>query len=335
MSLAKKSLILEKIRGQRISFAGFPTPLQRMPKLSRVLSGPNLFIKRDDMTDLAFGGNKARKLEFVFADAEEKGTDVIIAAGVVQSNCVCMVAAAARKLGMKPVLVLQGKEPEVYDGNLLLDRLLSAEIRFADNLGWDISGKLVSVAKEFREKGYRPYIIPVGATTPSSILGYAVAMEELVNQFDEVGESLDYVVCGCGTGGTQAGLLLGAKLLGVDAEILGVSVFADKSVVSEQITKLVNDAAELLGVDLSVSAGDVTVFDEHIKEGYGVLNEPVAEAIKLTAETEGIFLDPVYTGKAMTALIDLIKKDYFKEEDNVVFLHTGGLPALFLYRNKL
>jgi D-cysteine desulfhydrase family pyridoxal phosphate-dependent enzyme len=331
----KKSLILEKIRGRRICFAGFPTPVQRMPNLSRVLGGPNLFIKRDDMTDLAFGGNKARKLEFVFADAEEKGTDVIIAAGVVQSNCVCMVAAAARKLGMKPVLVLQGKEPEVYDGNLLLDRLLSAEIRFADNLGWDVSGKLVSVAKEFREKGYRPYIIPLGATTPLSILGYAVAMEELVNQFDEAGKSLDSVVCGCGTGGTQAGLLLGAKLLGVDTKILGVSVFADRSGVSEQITKLVNDAAELLEVDLSVSAGDVTVFDEYINEGYGVLNEPVAEAIKLTAETEGIFLDPVYTGKAMTALIDLIKKDYFKEEDNIVFLHTGGLPALFLYRNKL
>jgi D-cysteine desulfhydrase family pyridoxal phosphate-dependent enzyme len=335
MSLAKKSLILEKIRGQRISFAGFPTPLQRMPNLSRVLGGPNLFIKRDDMTDLAFGGNKARKLEFVFADAEEKGADVIVAAGVIQSNCVCMVAAAARKFGIKPVLILQGKEPEVYDGNLLLDRLLSAEIRFADNLGWDISGKLASVAEEFREKGYHPYIIPVGATTPLSILGYAIAMEELVNQFDDVGESLDYVVCACGTGGTQAGLMLGTKLLDVDVKVLGVSVFADKSGASKQITKLINDAAELLEVDFSFSAGEVTIFDKYIKEGYGVLNKEVIGALKLAAETEGIFLDPIYTGKAMAALIDLTKKDYFKKEDNVVFLHTGGLPALFPHRKRL
>jgi D-cysteine desulfhydrase family pyridoxal phosphate-dependent enzyme len=335
MSLAKKSLILEKIRGQRISFAGFPTPLQRMPKLSRVLSGPNLFIKRDDMTDLAFGGNKARKLEFVFADAKEKGADIIVAAGVVQSNCACMVAAAARKLEMKPVLVLQGKEPEVYDGNLLLDRLLSAEIRFEDNLGWDVSGKLAAVAEEFREKGYHPYIIPVGATTPLSILGYVLAMEELINEFDEVGERLDYVVCACGTGGTQAGLILGKKLLAVDVKVLGVTVFADKVAASENIAELVNESAKLLRFDLSVSTGDVTIFDEYIKEGYGVLNEPVTEALKLVAETEGIFLDPVYTGKAMAALIDIIKQDFFKKEDNIAFLHTGGLPALFPHRNKL
>ncbi len=302
-----------------------------MPNLSRVLGGPNLFVKRDDMTDLAFGGNKARKLEFLFADAKDKGADVVIAAGVVQSNCVCMVASAARKLGMKPVLILQGKEPEVYDGNLLLDKLLSAEIRFVP----DASARLAAIAEEFKVIGYNPYIIPVGATTPLSVLGYVLAMEELVNQFDELGENLDYVVCGCGTGGTQAGLILGTKLLDVDAEILGVSVFADRNVASKQIVQLVNGSAELLGVDLSVFAEEVTVFDEYIKEGYGVLNEEVAEALKLTAEEEGIFLDPVYTGKAMVALIELIKKDYFREEDNLVFLHTGGLPALFPYRNKL
>jgi D-cysteine desulfhydrase family pyridoxal phosphate-dependent enzyme len=327
---------LGKIHEQRrVRFDGFPTPLQRMLNLSRALGGPNLFVKRDDITDLAFGGNKARKLEFVFGDAVEKGADVVVAAGVVQSNCVSMVASAARKLGMKPVLVLQGKEPEEVDGNLLLDKLLSAEIRYADTLSWDVTGKLASVADEFREKGYTPYIIPVGATTPLSLLGYAVAMEELVNQFDEIGESLDYVVCACGTGGTQAGLILGKKLLDVGVEVLGVTVFADKVAASDHIAELVNGAAELLEVDLAVSAGEVAVFDEYIKEGYGVLNEPVTEALKLTAETEGIFLDPVYTGKAMAALIDLIKKDCFKEEDNVAFLHTGGLPSLFPHRNRL
>ncbi len=333
--LSKKSLVFEKIHGRKISFAGFPTPLQRMPNLSRVLGGPSLFIKRDDMTDLAFGGNKARKLEFVFADAKERGADVVVAAGMVQSNCVCMVASAARRLGMKPVLVLQGKEPEVYDGNLLLDRLLSAEIRFVDDIVSDVSGRLAAVADEFRDKGQNPYIITVGATTPLSAFGYALALKELVNQFGELGENLDYVVCACGTGGTQAGLVLGKKLLDVEAEIVGISVFADRDAASKQIVELVNGAAELLGVDLFIYAEEVAVFDEYVKEGYGVLNEAVTEALKLAAETEGIFLDPVYTGKAMAALIDLIKKDYFKEEKNVVFLHTGGLPALFPYKTNL
>jgi len=320
---------------QKISFAGFPTPLQKMPRLSRVLGGPNLFIKRDDMTDLAFGGNKARKLEFLFADAKNKGADVVISTGAVQSNCACMVAAAARRLGMKPVLVLVGKEPDDYDGNLFLDKLLSAEIHFIDGSGPHVEDLMNSLAEEFKAKGRKPYVIPVGASVPLTVPGYALAMEELVNQFREIGERIDYVVCACGTGGTQAGLILGARLLDVTAKILGVNVFAIKADASRTIAQLVNGSAELLGVDLSIVPKEVTVFDDYIKEGYGVLNKEVTEAIKLVAETEGIFLDPVYTGKAMVMLIDLIKKGYFKEDDNVVFFHTGGLPALFLYRNEL
>jgi len=306
-----------------------------MPRLSRVLGGPRLFVKRDDMTDLAFGGNKARKLEFLFADAKDQGTDVLIATGAVQSNFACIVASAARRLGMKPVLVLVGKEPDVYDGNLLLDKLLSAEIRFVDDYGSNVQDTVNSLADEFREKGHKPYIIPVGASVPLTVPGYALAMEELVNQFKEIGENLDAVVCACGTGGTQAGLIFGAKLLDVKAKILGASVFASRADVSRTVSQLVNGSAELLDVDLSIVPEDVAVFDDYIKEGYGVLNSEVTEAIKLVAETEGIFLDPVYTGKAMVALIDLIKKGYFKKADNVVFFHTGGLPALFLYRNEL
>jgi len=306
-----------------------------MPRLSRVLGGPRLFVKRDDMTDLAFGGNKARKLEFLFADAKNKGADVVISTGAVQSNCACMVAAAARRLGMKPVLVLVGKEPDDYDGNLFLDKLLSAEIHFIDGSGPHVEDLMNSLTEEFKAKGRKPYVIPVGASVPLTVPGYALAMEELVNQFREIGERIDYVVCACGTGGTQAGLILGARLLDVTAKILGVNVFAIKADASRTIAQLVNGSAELLGVDLSIVPEGVTVFDDYIKEGYGVLNKEVTEAIKLVAETEGIFLDPVYTGKAMVALIDLIKKGYFKEDDNVVFFHTGGLPALFLYRNEL
>jgi D-cysteine desulfhydrase family pyridoxal phosphate-dependent enzyme len=332
---SSKLLVLERMHRRKISFAGFPTPLQKMPNLSKVLGGPSLFVKRDDMTDLAFGGNKARKLEFLFADAKDQGADVLIAMGAVQSNCACIVASAARRLGMKPVLVLVGKEPNVYDGNLLLDKLLSAEIRFVDDYGSNVQDTVNSLADEFREKGHNPYVIPVGASTPLTVPGYALAMEELVNQFSVIGENFDSIVCACGTGGTQAGLIFGAKLLDVTAKILGASVFASKTDASRTIARLVNGSAELLDVDLSVAAEEVNVFDDYIKEGYGVLNEAVTEALKLVAETEGIFLDPVYTGKAMVALIDLIKKGCFKEDDNVVFFHTGGLPALFLYRNEL
>jgi D-cysteine desulfhydrase family pyridoxal phosphate-dependent enzyme len=332
---SNNSHVFEQFRAQKTSFAGFPTPLQRMPHLSEVLCGPNLFIKRDDMTDLAFGGNKARKLEFLFADAKNKGADVVISTGAVQSNCACMVAAAARRLGMKPVLVLVGEEPNVPDGNLLLDKLLSAETHFMDGYGSHVENFMNSLANENRAKGRKPYVIPVGASVPSTVPGYALAMEELVNQFNDLGERIDYVVCACGTGGTQAGLIFGAKILNAEAEILGVSVFASKTDASKTVSGLVNGAADLFGVDVSIVPDEVAVFDDYIKEGYGILNSDVTGAIKLVAEIEGIFLDPIYTGKAMVMLIDLIKKEYFKEDDNVVFFHTGGLPALFLYRDKL
>jgi D-cysteine desulfhydrase family pyridoxal phosphate-dependent enzyme len=287
------------------------------------------------MTDLAFGGNKARKLEFLFADAKNKGADVVIAVGAVQSNCVCMVAAAARRLGMKPVLVLVGKEPDVYDGNLLLDKLLSAEIHFIEDYGPHVEDLMNRLADEFKAGGHNPYLIPAGASVPSTVPGYALAMEELVNQFREIGETVDYVVCACGTGGTQAGLVLGTKLLDVETKVVGASVFASKKDAVGGIVRLVNGSAKLLDVDLTLSAGDVTVFDDYIKEGYGILNSDVTCALKLVAETEGIFLDPVYTGKAMVMLIDLIRNGYFKKDDNVVFFHTGGLPTLFLHREKL
>jgi L-cysteate sulfo-lyase len=303
--------------------------------MSEILGGPNLFIKRDDMTDLAFGGNKARKLEFIFADAKNRGSDMVISTGAIQSNCACMVAAAARRLGMKPVLVLVGEEPDVPDGNLFLDKLLSAEIHFINDYGKNVEDFMNRLASEFREKGHKPYIIPVGASVPSTVPGYALAMEELLNQFNRIGEKIDYVVCACGSGGTQAGLVFGAKLLENKAKILGASVFANKTNASRTVVELVNGAAELLEVDLSITPADVVVFDDYIKEGYGILNSDVIDSIKLVAETEGIFLDPVYTGKAMVMLIDLITKGYFKKDDNVVFFHTGGLPTLFPYRNKL
>jgi 1-aminocyclopropane-1-carboxylate deaminase/D-cysteine desulfhydrase-like pyridoxal-dependent ACC family enzyme len=191
------------------------------------------------------------------------------------------------------------------------------------------------LADEYRAKGHYPYVIPTGASIPSTVPGYALAMEELINQFKEIGERFDFVVCACGTGGTQAGLLFGAKLLDINAKIVGASVFASRADASNTIVRLVNGAAELFDLDLSIVPEDVTVFDEYIKEGYGILNNDVTQALKLVAETEGIFIDPIYTGKAMVMLMDQIKKGYFNKDDNIVFFHTGGLPALFLYRSEL
>ena len=252
------------MRKQKTRFAGFPTPLQTMPRLSKVLDCSRLFVKRDDMTDLAFGGNKARKLEFIFADAKNRGADVVISVGAVQSNCACMVAAAARRLGMKPVLVLVGKEPDVADGNLLLDKLLSAEIHFMEGYGQHVEDFMDRLADEYMAKGHTPYIISAGASVPSTVPGYALAMEELVNQFNDLGERIDYVVCACGTGGTQAGLIFGAKLLDVKTKILGASVFASKADASRTVAQLVNGSAELLDVDVSVTPEEVTVFDDYI-----------------------------------------------------------------------
>ncbi len=323
------------MRKRKINFAGFPTPLQRMPRLSEVLDGPKLFVKRDDMTDLAFGGNKARKLEFLFANAKRMGADVVITVGAVQSNCACMVAAAARRLGLKPVLVLVGKQPVLPDGNLLLDKILSAEIHFLEGYGPHIDIFIEKLAEEYRIKGHTPYLIPAGASMASTVPGYALAMEELVVQFNQIGEPIDYVICACGTGGTQAGLIFGNKLLGTKIKILGTSVFANKVDAKKTVADLVNCSAELFDKNLSLVPNEVTIFDNYIKEGYGIINQEVINALKLVANSEGIFFDPVYTGKALVMLIDLIDKAYFNKDENVIFFHTGGLPALFLFREQL
>jgi D-cysteine desulfhydrase family pyridoxal phosphate-dependent enzyme len=332
---SKKLSVLKKMHQKKICFAGFPTPIYEMQRLSNELGGPRIFVKRDDMTDLAFGGNKARKLEFLFADALNKKANVIISVGAVQSNCACMVAAAARRLGLKPVLVLVGKEPNVYDGNLLLDNLLGAELHFIDEYGPHVEYFMEDLAKNFRNEHYRPYVVSTGASIPLTVPGYALAMEELVLQMRELEESVDYVICACGTGGTQAGLILGNKILDAQAKIFGASVFACKNEARKNIYSLAKNCSKLYSFNLSLKLGEINVFDDYIKEGYGVLNQDIVKAVKLLANTEGIFLDPIYTGKAMVMLIDLIDKQYFKKDDNIVFIHTGGLPAIFLYRNKL
>jgi D-cysteine desulfhydrase family pyridoxal phosphate-dependent enzyme len=312
-----------------------PTPLEEEPRLTKMLDGPRILFKRDDSNGFAFGGNKARKLEFLIADAIEKGADTVITTGGLQSNHARLTAAAARKYGMKPILVLRGETPSEYDGNLLLNQLLGAEIR---NVGSDVRDTMPlmeDAAEEVRDSGGEPYIIPTGGSTPVGAIAYANAMLEVLYQAVEMNVRVDHVVFSSGSGGTQGGLLFGAKALDFQGRILGISDGASRDPLVHKIVEVANGCAKLVDSHVSVSLKDVDFFDQYAGEGYGILQKEVVDAITTVARAEGIFLDPVYTGKAMWGLIDLIRQGYFEKDETVVFMHTGGTPALFAYKKEL
>jgi D-cysteine desulfhydrase family pyridoxal phosphate-dependent enzyme len=321
----------------RIRFANLPTPLQEMPNLSKKLGGPKIFIKRDDLTGLAFGGNKTRKLEFLMAEAKTKGADVIVA-GIqgFQSNFLVQTAAAAKKLGMDVVLVKNGPEdgydPREYDGNHLLQFLLGAEMIVKTR---EHAPKLEDVALELEENGHRPYVIPHAGSTPLGTFGYIDAMIELISQAVEKKLSIDYIIHATGSAGTQAGLVLGAKALNSDVKVLGISVSEATGPIAKRVSELSENLNSVLGLNLSIRKEDITVIGGYAEEGYGVINEGKIEAIKLTAQTEGVFIDPVYTSTAMSGIIDLVRTGYFGKEDQIVFIHTGGIPSLFPYKVPL
>lgn len=327
-----------------------PTPFQKLENLSRVLEGPEIFIKRDDLTGLAFGGNKSRKLEFIIQDALNKKADVIITWASLQSNWCLQTAAAARKFGIKPVLLLFKTYdlPDEYDGNLLLDFILDADIRIRETE----KGKAVSeedayeiiegVANEVRERGYSPYIAPIGGSmvggsmeNPLGAISYVNAFAEMLEQAEKWGIEVNFIVHASGSGGTQAGLAVGAKALKEDIKVLGISVSREKHSYGEEVFTIAHDTIKALRLDLSLGKEDIIILDEYIKEGYGIVNREVSEVIRFIATQEAIMLDPVYTGKAVVALVDLVKKGYFKKEDKVVFFHTGGTPALFPNKHTL
>jgi len=331
----------------KVRIANLPTPLEKMNNLSEELKGPMLFIKRDDETGLALGGNKARKLEFILADMMRKKCNMVITSAGVQSNWCRQTAAAARKFGIIPVLVLfkRGNTPHDLDGNLLLDHILGAEIRIIEGeegKTLDAEEIIKNVAEEKKREGYNPYLAPVGGSLvggsmrdPLGAISYTNAFLEIYREAKKKKIKIDYIVLATGSGGTQAGLIVGAKALGNEIKIIGISVSREKDFIQRLVSSIASDTARALKLKMSISAEEVIVFDDYVGEGYGVLNEETTKAIRLVAEKEGIILDPVYTGKAMAGLIDLIRKGYFLREDNVVFLHTGGTPALFVYDEEL
>lgn len=308
----------------RLNFAHLPTPIEELPRLSAVLGGPRLLVKRDDQTGLAFGGNKTRKLEFLVAEARDQGTDMLISAGAMQSNHCRQTAAAAAKFGFKCILVLTGQKPEQASANFLLDGLFGAQIvTVADRADRD------RILQETFDKavadGDKPYLVPYGGSSPIGALGYAFAMEEFMKQR----VNADWMIFGTSSGGTHAGLMLGQRVFGFKGKVLGISIDESEEWLKEHISKLASDASEKLGQRIEFTPAEVLANADYCRAGYGVLTDAEREAVKLFARNEGLLLDPVYTGRAAAGLIDLIHKGFFKKNETVLFWHTGGQPALF------
>lgn len=326
----------------RLHFAHLPTPVEPLPRLTRTLqlspiSGasrgnfqnlPRLFVKRDDQTGLALGGNKTRKLEFLVAEAQEQRADTLITAGAAQSNHCRQTAAAAARFGFECVLVLTGEPPKRASANLLLDGLFGARIVWADRRE-DRDRTLQETFEQAKGGGKRPYLVPYGGSNPTGALGYAFAMEELMAQKPCGGRPPDWIVFASSSAGTQAGLALGARLFGFRGRLLGISVDEPRDRLQVRAAALATEASEKFGKRLEFSPEEILVNDEYCQAGYGVLTEAERQAIRLFAQSEGLLLDPVYTGRAAAGLIDLARKGWFGDDETVLFWHTGGQPALF------
>src|SRR5205809_3415945 len=308
----------------RLHFAHLPTAVEALPRLSAALGGPHLSIKRDDQTGLAFGGNKTRKLEFLVAEAREQGAKTLISGGALQSNHCRQTAAAAARFGFECILVLTGDKSQRASGNLLLDQLFGAEIVYvADRKDRDTI--LQETFDRATQEGTKPYLVPYGGSNTTGALGYAFAMKELIDQ--NVGA--DWIVFATSSGGTHAGLLLGQRIFRFSGKILGISVDEPEEWLKKEVSQLASATSEKVGERIEFTPADVLVNADYCDAGYGVVTEREREAIRLFASCDGLLLDPVYTGRAAAGMIDLIRKDCLKSEETVLFLHTGGLPALF------
>lgn len=321
----------------RLRLAHLPTPLEPMENLSKVLSGPNLYIKRDDCTGLATGGNKTRKLEFLMADALANKADVVITQGAVQSNHARQTAAAAAKLGMECEVLLENRTSSTdrdycHSGNVLLDRLFGASLQ-QHPAGTDMNAAMEEVADSARAKGKSPYVIPGGGSNPVGALGYVNCALELVAQANEASLRIDYIVHATGSTGTQAGLLVGLEGSRSGIPVLGICVSRPKEQQEEMVFALAQETAVFAGVAGCVERDKVVANGDYVGEGYGVPTAGMLEAVRMLAQTESILLDPVYSGKGMAGLIDLIRNGTFNDSDNIVFIHTGGSVGLFGYLN--
>jgi D-cysteine desulfhydrase family pyridoxal phosphate-dependent enzyme len=314
----------------RVRFTSSPTPVDPLPRLSKELGGPRLFIKRDDLTGLAGGGNKTRKLEFLVADAQLKKADTLITVGAVQSNHCRQTAAAAARTGFRCILVLRGHAPAEPVGNLLLDYLLGAEIRWAgDRTREEVMDEVVNAE---RAAGRNPYPIPLGGSNPLGATAYAAAMQELMSQ---TSGHFDRIIFASSSGGTHAGMAAGAVLTGFAGQVLGISVDEELASLQHLVAGIATGIFRLLGENRTMQPGDVCANADYLGAGYAIMGPPEREAIDLFARCEGILVDPVYTGRAAAGMIDLIRRGIIGKHETILFWHTGGVPALWAYMDQL
>lgn len=333
---------MQLARVPRRRYTPGPTPLEPMPHLTRALAdangrGPELWVKRDDLLGLTAGGNKTRKLEFLVADALAEGADTLVTVGAVQSNHCRLTAAAAVREGLACRLVLEERVPGSYDpeasGNHLLFGLLGVERTQVVPAGSDLHAAMEAITADLAAVGRRAYLIPGGGSNALGALGYVACAEELVAQAFDQGVAFDGLVVASGSGGTHAGLLAGLHGVHAHLPVLGVSVRAERAAQETKIHGLAQQAAALAGVDTAVPRDAVVVDDAYVGPGYSLPTDAMVEAVQLFARTEGILLDPVYTGKAAAGLIDQVRRGRFGDGERVVFVHTGGAPALYAYRD--
>lgn len=316
----------------RLHIAQLPTRLEPLPRLSAALGGPTLWIKRDDQTGLAFGGNKTRKLEFLVAEAQAQGAHTLVTTGAAQSNHCRQTAAAAARFGLECILVLAGHpptQPPRWTGNLLLDRLLGAEIRWAGDQ--DREAVLAQAIDQAQSEGRKPYRIPYGGSNRVGAAAYAHAIGELLEQ----GEAFGRIIVASSSGGTQAGMAVGARIHGFRGRVSGISIDQPAPALCARVASLAAETAALLRQPYAFRPEEIEVFDQYLGGGYGVMGEAEREAIDLFARLEGILLDPVYTGRAAAGMLDLIRQGIIGRDERVLFWHTGGTPALFAYASEL
>jgi len=315
------------------------TPLEFLPRLTSHLGGPDIYIKRDDLLGLTAGGNKTRKLEFLVAEALAQGADTLITCGAVQSNHCRLTLAAAVKEGLKCRLVIEQRVPDSYDpeasGNNFLFRLLGVDKVTVLSGDADLAGEMAREAAELELLGRKGYVIPGGGSNPLGSLGYVACAQEILAQAFEMGTQFDHLVCASGSGGTHAGMLVGIRGRESKIPVIGVSVRRKVEEQEPLIGGLVERTRSFLGLPATCPPEDLQIFDDYVGGGYSIPTDAMVEAVRTLARTEGILLDPVYTGKAMAGFLDLIRKGYFQKGEKVLFLHTGGAPGLYAYQGLL
>lgn len=330
---------MEWSKWKRRIYTNGATPIQYLDQLTQLLKGPNIFVKRDDMLGLVGGGSKTRKLEFLMADAIGKASDCIITCGDVQSNHCRLTLSAANYEGLDCHLILEERIPNSFspkaNGNNLLYQLLGASSIRVVPRGTDLLQEMDALKQQLEFQGFQPYVIPVGGSNPIGDLGYIACAEEILVQTGQLGIRIDQIVCASGSGGTHAGLVAGFKTLNTQIKVIGIGINRKKPLQDEAVHHHILSVCEMLDLETKIDYEDIIIFDDYIGEGYSLPTEEMKKAVRLLAKKEAILLDPVYTGKAMAGMIDLIKNGYFKKDDNILFLHTGGIPGLYAHANEL